>query len=75
MEAGAPDAAYASLRQVLDLAKKADAWQGRAFTAPVFDLLENNNPDSLPDRVERWLLSYVENNTLIGRRTQPLPRS
>lgn len=55
------EAACAVLRQVLELAKEADAVRGRAFTAPVFDLLENVNPDNHPDRVERWLLSYLEN--------------
>lgn len=48
-------------REVLELAKKADSVQDRAFTAPLFDLLENINPENPPDRVWRWLLSYVEN--------------
>ena len=59
---GKEQAACAALRQVLELARKADAEKNRAFTAPHFDLLENINPDSLPDRAWRWLLSYVEEN-------------
>ena len=55
-------AACAALRQVLELAREADAVRSKAFTAPIFDLLDNINPDSLPDRAWRWLLSYVEEN-------------
>lgn len=58
--AGSMEAACAALRQVLELAKEADAVQSRAFTAPLFDLLKNINPDNRPDRAERWLLAYVE---------------
>lgn len=58
--AGETEAACAAARRVLELAKEADAVQGRAFTAPLFDLLENINPDGPPDRVWRWLLAYVE---------------
>ena len=50
------------MSQALELAREADAMQSKAFTAPSFDLLENSNPDSLPDRAWRWLLSYVEEN-------------
>lgn len=57
---GDMEGACAVARQVLELAKEADAVQSRAFTAPLFDLLENINPDDLSDRVWRWLLSYVE---------------
>lgn len=61
-EEGEDQAACAALRQLLELAREADAVQSKAFTAPSFDLLENSNPDSLPDRAWRWLLSYVEEN-------------
>lgn len=61
-EEGEEQAACTALRQVLELAREADAVQDRTFTAPHFDLLENINPDSLPDRAWRWLLSYVEEN-------------
>lgn len=57
---GNTEAACAAARQVLALAKEADGVQGRGFTAPLFDLLENINPDGPSDRVWRWLLSYVE---------------
>lgn len=57
---GDMEAACAVARQVMALAEEADAVQQRAFTAPLFDLLENFNPGDLPDRVWRWLLSYVE---------------
>lgn len=58
---GDMEAACAAARQVLELAKEADAVRSRAFTAPLFELLENINPDDRPDRAWRWLLSYVEN--------------
>lgn len=61
-EEGKEQAACAALRQVLELAREADAVRSKAFTAPIFDLLDNINPDSLPDRAWRWLLSYVEEN-------------
>jgi len=57
---GDMEAACAAARQILELAKEADAVQSRAFTAPLFDLLENINSKALPDRAWRWLLSYVE---------------
>lgn len=57
---GDEKAACAALRQVLELAREADAEKNRAFTAPLFDLLENRNPPGIPDRAWRWLLSYVE---------------
>lgn len=57
---GDMDAAYTTLRQVLQMAKEADAVPQRMFTAPLFDLLTNINPDDLPDRAWRWLLAYIE---------------
>lgn len=59
---GKEQAACAALRQVLELAREADGVQSRTFDAPLFDLLENINPDSPSDRAWRWLLSYVEEN-------------
>lgn len=60
MAGGDMEGACAAARQVLELAKKADGVRNRAFTAPLFDLLENANPDDRPDRAWRWLVSYVE---------------
>lgn len=57
---GNMEAAYTTLEKVLQMAQEADAVQSRAFTAPLFDLLENINPDDRPDRAWRWLLSYIE---------------
>lgn len=58
--AGDGAAACAAARQVLELAKTADGIPHRSFTAPLLDHLENINSDLRPDRVWRWLLSYVE---------------
>lgn len=58
--AGEEQAACVALRQMLELAREADAVQNSSFTAPMFDLLENVNTNSIPDRAWRWLLSYVE---------------
>lgn len=71
-EEGEEQAACAALRQVLELARKADAERNRAFTAPLFDLLENRNPPGIPDRAWRWLLSYVEDQIPQWREELPL---
>lgn len=71
-EDGQEQAACAALRQVLELAREADAERNRAFTAPLFDLLENRNPPGIPDRAWRWLLSYVEDQIPQWREEPPL---
>lgn len=71
-EDGQEQAACAALRQVLELAREADAERNHAFTAPLLDLLENRNPPGIPDRAWRWLLSYVEDQIPQWREEPPL---